>query len=602
MDTPKNEATASIKIDDKFKTFIQEAKDNRIKVEATWMEIDSMMDGNHYIYYDKMNRTIQQVPVTRKGTVRRTINKMRAQEKTLTNLINKNEPAFNITPLISPESTPKEIQNAKNDAQVIQYKFAELYNEKHFKHKFKQAVRVGARYGVAIGQVCWDDEEDEADIKIYSPWDVYIDPTCGGNICDARYIIKAIPVDLETIKNNPRYKNTEHIVVEGDKQAESEFRNQFLQFKYPSVGNKNRAIMFECWMKDSKKTYKEEDESGTPEVEKKIKIVSWIGDVPIREEYLNDDEYPFDLYYPNEVMGEMYPRPIFADIISLNKSLDAVYSFWEEYIATVGVGRYIKHDSVELNTQSTGAHGQIMTYTGPIGRQPVAMDMPPLPQAVYGLKDAIERAMDDITGVQSLNMDAVARSGASGALIGQLQAQQSANLGEPTENLELFATKLYEIILDLMDSNYSESKIVQSPDKENMKAYRIRGSKALSDISQPQDGETLVSKDKYSVKISIIPGSAFSDIQKKQDIIELFDRKAVDRQTLLEAYSLGNTREILERLEKEEEAKMAAEAEQKASMGSVDNKLAQEKQMQEQMMQMGMNPQGVQQPQQEQMM
>lgn len=575
------------KVSDKYNTYLQESKDNRIKVEATWMEIDSMMDGNHYVYYDKVSRSIQQVPVGRKGTIRRTVNKMRSQEKSLTNLVNKNEPGFNITPSIVPNATTEEVQKAKMEAEVIQYKLQSLYKEKHMKHKFKQAVRVGARYGVAVGHVCWDDKEDEAELHIYTPWDVYIDPTCGGDIKKARYVIRAIPVDIESIKRNPKYKNTDFIKSEGDKQAESEFRNQFLQFKYPSVGNKNKAILFECWQKDYSKMVEEEGEK-----ECTIKVVSWIGDTLVREETINDDEYPFELYYFNETMGEMYPRPLFADIISLNKSLDAIYSFWEEYIASVGVGRYLKHESVELNTQSSGYHGQMLTYSGAHdGKGIRALDIPPLPQAVYALKEAVERAMDELVGVSTLNMEAVARSGASGALIAQLQAQQAANIGEPTENLEYFATRIFERIVDLMDHNYSEARIVQSPDKNDMKAYKIRGSKAVSDVMPKQEDEISIDGDKFSISISIVPGSVFSDIQKKQDIVELYDRKAVDRQTLLEAYSIGNVRETLTRIQKEEKERIDMEAEQKAKLGSVDNKLAQEKQLQEQLQSMPPMPQ-----------
>ena len=567
------------KISSKYSVYLQESKDNRIKVEATWMEIDSMMDGNHYIYYDKVSRSIQQVPVGRKGTIRRTVNKMRSQEKQLTNLVNKNEPGFNITPSISPDATQEDIAKAKIEAEVVQHKLQSLYKEKHMKHKFKQAVRVGARYGVAIGHVCWDDKEDEAELHIHTPWDVYIDPTCGGVIQKARYIIRAVPVDIESIKRNPKYKNTEFIKAEGDKQAESEFRNQFLQFKYPSVGNKNKAIMFECYQKD----YKNMTTEDNGEKECTIKVVSWIGDTLIREDTINDDEYPFELYYFNEIMGEMYPRPVFADVISLNKSLDAIYSFWEEYIATVGVGRYLKHESVELNTVSSGYHGQVLTYSGTQQNKPEPLAIPPLPQAVYALKDAVERAMDEIIGVSTLNMESVARSGASGALIAQLQAQQASNIGEPTENLELFATNIFERIVDLMDHNYSEARIVQSPDKNDMKAYKIRGSKAVSDLIPKQEGEISIDGDKFSISISIVPGSVFSDIQKKQDIVELYDRKAVDRQTLLEAYSLGNVRETLNRIRKEEQDRIDMEAQQKAQLGTVDNKLEQEKQLQQQL-------------------
>ena len=100
---------------------VKEGRDFRVKQEALWMELDYMIDGNHYIFYDKSSHEIRTLPIQRRGTIRRTVNIIKSKLRSVTNMINKSEPAFNIDADYTIGMSPEEKKKAEKKADVVQH-------------------------------------------------------------------------------------------------------------------------------------------------------------------------------------------------------------------------------------------------------------------------------------------------------------------------------------------------------------------------------------------------------------------------------------------------------------------------------------------------
>lgn len=532
---------------------VSAAKDFRVKQEALWMELDYMMDGNHFVVFNKATREVLTVPIQKSGKIQRTVNLIRSKERGVVNMINKNEPAFNIRPDVIPNAAPEEIAAARQQASVQQHLCLHVYRKQNLKQKFKRWVRYGLRYGVGIAQVSWCEKEDDVKVEIFSPYEILLDPDCKGEVQDSRFVLKSILTSRKYLESTGKYKNLSECVSE-NKMADSDFRERFLASKFAKTADEDSLILHELWEKVNETDTKEES----------MKCTSYIGEIIVREEEYDYDKYPFILLYPQEGLGETYTRPWFADIISLNKALDALYSFVEEYIGTMGVGRYLNKKGGKIVTASTGAHGQILEYTG---ERPEPMNTSPLPQEVFSQIANTERYMGEIGGIQSFDLGQIAKSNVSGVAISQLEAQQVQSVGEPTDNLEYSAGLLFAMVLEMIAANYTEPRVISGNTTTETKAYKVRGiggvqgadldEKRANVPSHEAFGETIID-DVPGVVVNIVTAGVFSELQTKAEAMELFKAGLIDKETVLDAYKIGNIRELIERMETEQKEAAAA--------------------------------------------
>lgn len=564
-----------------FKKRYDEARNFRVKQEAGWMEIDYMLDGNHFVYYDAIAKEIKTLPTAKKGTVRRTVNIMRSKVRSLSNMITKNEPAFNVRPTYNPQMRGEDAQAAKHKAEVLQHHMLHVYRKNDMRQKFKQAVRIAVKRGLAIGHVYWGDDKDDIEFCVEDPFNILLDPISEGDIQRSRWLIRSMVCDLEALKESGKYKNLER-VDPTTQLSPSTYRDSYLQSKYSTENREGKVILHQMWEKvETSEPEVEPMEPGeAPEKKKKIKVTYFVGDGsngPVREDEYDYEHYPFMVYYPEMVDGEVYPRPFFADIVQLNKSLDAMYSFVEEYIGVLGQGRFLMHEKTKLTSPITGRHGQFLKYSG--STPPTPMDTPRIPMdVIQGHMSNTERYMSEIGGIQFIDANAVTGSNTSGRAIAQLQAQQAESVGEPTDNLASFAKQVFDCILELQMNMLTEPVSVPNSNDDSTETYQLRGKAGIIPGIATPEGETVLDE-VPQYRIEIIPGSAFSELQKKADIIELFDKQLVDKETVLDAYKIGSVREIIEKMEREQAEAAEAQANMQERQGNVQNLLEREKQM-----------------------
>ena len=108
---------------------------------------------------------------------------------------------------------------------------------------------------------------------------VYIDPTCEGNLDKAQFVIYSFESSLAELKKDGRYKNLEHIRIENADSSSSEFHSyQDNSFKFQDNPRKKLTV-YEYW------GYRAVDDSNTV----KPIVAAWVGNVLIR---LEDNPFP----------------------------------------------------------------------------------------------------------------------------------------------------------------------------------------------------------------------------------------------------------------------------------------------------------------------
>jgi hypothetical protein len=544
-------------------SLIQQARDFRVKQERLWMEIDYMIDGNHSVFYDRTNDRLRVVPV-KSNAIRRTINLIRVQDRNVSNFITKNDPAFNVDIVYAKTPTEEEEEKAEKKSNAFQALLLQVYRKLEMKYLFKQAVRIGMRRGKSYIQVIWDPAMDEVGAYVLDPFDVLEDPLNGGDIEKGRFVYKECMVSLEALKANPRYKNLDSLSSD-NRFSSSEFRNSYMSSKYSIPTDTDHVLLGEFWQKNERVVEIAEEEmmeDGTMGVKRRkerktfLKCTSLVKNTVICEEEWEYPRYPFKVYYPEDNMGEVYPRPWLADCLSLNKAIDANYSFIEQYIATCAQGRYIINEKSKITSRVTGDHGQVVSWSGAMPPQP--WSPPPLPYQVIANQIAMtERFMNQIGGIQGIDIQQALTSNSSGAALSQLQAQQAESVGEPTTNLSRLAENVFNEFLCLMTHNYTESRDIRVTEKDKVEVVKMRGMGGVSDLFSKEQleeaGELVLDAEEIQLRIEIVPGSAFSDLFAQQRIMELYDKELVDKETVLETMKIGRVREILDAKEEEEE-------------------------------------------------
>lgn len=137
-------------------------------------------------------------------------------------------------------------------------------------------------------------------IEVCDYKDIYVDPTCRGDIDKAQFVIHAIPTDMNTLKKDGRYTNLDRIDL--DKLSTAYFEDTEREVDNFSFKDKPRKkfFMYEYW------GFWDIDGNG---ITKPI-LASWVGDTLIRleENPFPDKKLPFIFipYLPkrNNLYGE----------------------------------------------------------------------------------------------------------------------------------------------------------------------------------------------------------------------------------------------------------------------------------------------------------
>lgn len=535
-------------------------RSSRMIFEKDWFENELFSQGIHHVYYDQTTGSLRTFQLRDKQPLR-VIDKYNVILNWLVNSLTKNEPRPEARLAYGEEITTENREQIKVANIFMQW----FWKNEWLSQVMRDVVKDWFKKGISWLQVAFNDTDKnwiwEAKCTKQSTWSIYPDPN--GKIkaedwtFDWKYIIKEVLCDIDEIRNNPDYNETTRNNVQEYNQIDpNSTRANLLSFKNPQLQNKTGMWLIQevYYKKYEIKTIDlpmeedgEEDEETIKSKRKKReymvcsyfrKVYSW--DLLLQDETpLDINAFPFFGFQPVREDWEVYLKPWMSRVIPLNKIIDMILTKMETRVRTMNVGRIYKHKNTVVDIIND-KEWQIIEWTWT--RRPEDWSIVPITWDLFSFNNSVNEIMQD---VWMFHVESAWWGGSqSWIALAQKQAWDIFNVTEASDNLAKFVGAVFKYILALASRKYIVTRTIYD---DEWKAFTI-----IWDTVENSPKDAIKIKEFDSIDIKIVPAWVYSDIQLKQDLIELMQMKLVDPTTVLEAYKVGETRKILERLEDEQ--------------------------------------------------
>lgn len=552
-------------ISSQIDTYLKQAKDYRNVWEIRSYVNESFYEWNHRVVFDTVSKQLVNLPL--KSDNEFYIWKIRKLVRWVKNMITKNDPRWHPRSSRSQKISDDEIKVASS---ILQ----ELYKEEHIKDKIKDLLTHSLTKTIWWAYVWYCDKKDDIDIYIEDPFNIYTAPDwrLEWPVFVWKYMIRTIRKSLTDIKNSDIYKNwpfkddLKNISAEM-KQAESDKKDMILSQSFTVPVDENWwAIVKELYIMERVKNAKskklednlssEEDaltqdqEIGEDKI--RVRLITKVWDIIIRDELTEFEQFPFIAYQPERNKWLLYFQSWIEPLISLNKALNDWYSNRADWLDKFAKGRYIVQKWSKFSIIKW-RNWQVVEYTW---SRPVVQETWSLPNEVNIHMNETERYMEDIWGIHSESTWRLSGWAISWVAIAQLQASDNNNVSEPVDNLKTFMEEMAYRILDLASRFYNLRQI----QIEGWEEKSIVGEQVANSSEQMADSKLaewiIRIKPIRAIEVEIVPWSAFSDLQARQDLVELrWLWVAIPDSLIIDTYKLWNTAQIIQDYQDQEEAK-----------------------------------------------
>ncbi len=529
-------------------TKVKESRATRLILEKDWFINDLFSEGIHSLYYNPNESSLRKFE-TAEGRVRE-IDMFNLILNGLVNSTTKNAPRpegrFRYGEDISIEK--------KQSLKATNVFLSSFYENKNVKVLWRDIAKDGFLKNAGWAQVIWDDQDadglGEINIEKIDSWGVHTDPSgyidYKTGLFEGEWIIKECVVPIDKVKTNVNYnkKNRERVKEFGAVHP-NELKKQVLAQTSNNQKLDNVTLLYELYYRRWEVVSKEVKE-GKEMVKKNFQVQKYFRKVFGTDNLVLQDETPLDLdafplfvYQAIRKNGSLNVRPWANRIVELNKILDMLLTKMTNQVKTGNVERILKHKTTKTSV-ITEEDGQVISWEG--ARPPELMQKAGLSGDLFGFQNMISSMIQDV------GMFHVESAGGGGNLSGIALAQKQAgdifNITEPVENLSVFCGAIFKYIVALANEKYVVTRTVYDDDEV---PYKIIGDS--SGKNTPKNTVKLARVE--SVAVKVVPAGVYSDIQKKQDMLELFQLGVVTPTDLLEAYNTGAIGRTMERLEEE---------------------------------------------------
>lgn len=535
-----------------------QAKNNRQDYDWKWFLYDLWVNGHHYAKWNRDTQQITEAPPG-KGKPRITINKVYQTLRSVRNFVLRNRPRAEVTPA---NLTPENISQVIKINKYLDY----LHDRLKLRTMIKGSVWHALKYSVGFWQVLWDEDKQEIAINMVDPYDFYPDPVAQDEK-DMRYAFLAVRRNIEDVEHDPKYadyiKKHEIELKPDNKKAASDFKERLLDYEKSNSAlsepdkKQSTVIIRECW-------YKDWDEEAQKWV---IYVCALAGEKQmIREPEKTDlERLPFFRLRSDVDPMRFYGQGWVKNLIPLNKLLNRLESQVAEYNDLMNRGKWISDKGAGVRV--------INNENGQIIEKKRGFDVSPAP--IVGLSMAIfkqienaQMYIEDLGGAHDASMGRVPTGAKSGKALEALQVGDSNNMSEVVENLEDFLEDVYEYVLKLVSEKYQfvHNVIPVSTSTGERDFIKVIGASA-SNI--PEDATVIEPENAVDVKIT----SWLAETQeaRREVLKELYELQAIDQETLLTGYSIGNVAGIIEQTRKEKEIARQQEMDQQLALADAQN-------------------------------
>lgn len=515
-------------------------KESRRKYDWDWMVRNLYLRGYHHASYNKRSNT---VVFGNNAGVKIPINLTWSLMRAVRNQVTSFRPKWEVLPAVTTDSA---IENSKYSQKLLDY----TYDKTHINRAIKEAVTTSLWASIGIWHIGIRDD-GTITIRNEDPFDIYFDPTVtSANINDPVYgaeaVIKAVPLHLDQVKNNPNYENTEALVA--DKELASAEYKQFLQqvVKNRVARESDEAptiIVKEMWKR-------KRQEDGTF----KMQIITFCDQVekPLRVEETDDQEYPWEIFQgdltPNEIYGESWIK----HIIPINRVIDHLESHIFEYNHLFARGRFVidKNSGVRVIVNQ---HGQIIEKNR--GAEVTSLPISPLPTAPREQIASMRGYMEDISGAHDVSLGRIPSGIKSGVALAELRQADATNQNDLVDNLEEFLSRAGRKILKLVSENWDSAKLIQvtgiGGKPEYFMAVGEAGGSRLSKKRKYKFGDQelpigIIGADN-EVRVKVGSWLAYTKEARQEKLLEYFRLGLIDEKTTLEYLEFTGIDDIVDR-------------------------------------------------------
>ena len=544
------------------------SKSFRVKYDLAWFATQMFVEQNAFYAISGSELKEKRPP---KGA--RTIAKARKMLRSIKTSLTKEDPRR------QPKSFCLEDDHTDEEKYVASKVLEKTFRDVSIKELIKDLIHNSMMKSIGFREIYRDG--NRANINELDAFDVYLDPhgRLRGPRFQGRWMIKAIPIPVD-IANKKRPQPEWEAFVADNSIAESPQKitmknNEETTQKDSRFGT---IMVYEIYIKDTpevkagaeewdnkvvatpeltKTPYTPDNVPGgvtTPEPQEQvnttveqIRRIIYIKSKVIKDERLDTTEFPIICYQPERAAGKIYPVSWMDPIIELNKSINRIYTSLEDRVYTFSKGRYLAKRNENI-TNISDQNGQIVYYDNV---PPMYMQQWSPGSTPFDVIKMSEQYVDDFGGIHAESTGST--SGAnirSSSQIMQIQAGDIQNMSEPLDNLKSFMSIAGEMILSLISKNM----IGQSSIRVNWKIIPIVGSEATTELDKLTQATTTDNTTPTTVKIKpftnigvdIIAGTAYTDIQARQDLITLREVGVqIPDEILLDTFKIWDTQEIL---------------------------------------------------------
>ena len=501
-------------VDEKF----EEAKDWRSQLtEQQWMINYAFYKGWHHMQYDKVAKRLV---FSDKDPMRFYINLVLTTVRAVRNTITRDQPTFDV------DSKPYGKLNPE-DARVLGSYLNSLYYDLDMKSKVKEMVLYGMLYGIGICQYGYDANGDGGEgalwVEMCDPFDTYIGGPATTGMDDATYVIKIVKRDLQSVKENEHYKNTDELHAD-NKASESYFKELIVNKEKGadveasfssssgSAGKNGTILLKEAWIKQKDGVY----------------VATVAQNHVLRYEKTEFDGLPFILYQPDITPNELYGEGWVKNLIPLNRAINYLERKTLEFHGIMATGRYMTTPNSGVS-MVTNENGQIIKV--PRTEKFEQMDVKPMSSTVFNQLGNLRAYMEDVGAAQQAFLGRAPSGVTAGVAFETLVANNLNNLSDLKDNLEITLSKLGEQLLSIGYDKFNTTKSFKYRSANGKEEVLFVVGK---DRYEKRSSKTVKLPDNTTVRVRIISDIAFTKGAKRDFMLALRANGDMDRRTVLE--------------------------------------------------------------------
>jgi hypothetical protein len=503
----------------------------RKTLDWKWFQYDLWVSGYHYAKYDKITQQVTSV-APKSGEVKIVINKVYTTLRSVRNFALRNRPRAEVTP---ENLTPENVSEAVKVNRYLDY----LFDRLGLSLKLKESMWHALKYSTGFWQILWDSDKQEIAVNVIDPYDLYFDPSARSEN-EARYVFLAVTRTIDELKNDKKYNQEEVVLLKGSAElASSNIKSRLLQMErgeFISSKEKGNVVVKECW-------YREGD---------KICLMTTAEDHILRKEETDLTRLPFFKLSADIEPLSLYGQGWVKNLIPVNQLLNMLESQVAEYNIVMNKGKWVGDKGAGIRTINNAMGQFIEKKRGyDLHQEPIA----PMTNSIFAQIENTNRYIEDIGGAHDASMGRIPTGATSGRALEALQVGDSNNLSEIIENCEVFLEDCYEYMLFLASKKYQFARniapIAQTGEREFIKVIG-------EDAEQVPEGATVINS-KNIVDVRITSWLAMTGESRRDALKELYQLQAIDQQTLLDGYGIGNIADVIKRLREQKMQDKATE-------------------------------------------